>query len=254
MGWNQLPDWLKSTTFWKKDLVKGGPTAPATPDDANLVSSWQGMEGGVNYHIPVLDIDMPVWVTESSTPGHYHLSINKPMTADNYEKLLTVLHEVGILQKGIIDMQWKEDKMTCIRMPGTKKEPSSPSSGGAVILNKTVTGTVPSKNALKKINHAKVEWELVDAPASIPDAPASISAAQVSVINNSPVQTVKIPTLVEQETLDKWATDTLPALSTLEKLAEISNKTGKSLTTMVDAWYHLLSKFKDLDKSDDASW
>src|SRR6478735_2350381 len=129
-AWSKLPHWMRTAKFFKKDLVNGGPMNEVNPEHANLVSSLAYSDGGVSYHYPVLDIDMQAVLTPTSTPGHHHLFINKLLTDEQYGKLLNTLVEVGIVQQGILDLQWKQDGMTCARMPGEVKEPNSLSSGG----------------------------------------------------------------------------------------------------------------------------
>lgn len=51
-------------------------------------------------HAPVLDIDYPVFVIPSSTAGHYHLYLEKPVRWDAYEKLLEALAECGLIEGG----------------------------------------------------------------------------------------------------------------------------------------------------------
>ena len=53
-------------------------------------------------HKPVLDIDLPVHVTPSATPGHNHVFVDKEMSWTDYKKLLTVLTEVGIIEPGYL--------------------------------------------------------------------------------------------------------------------------------------------------------
>lgn len=55
---------------------------------------------GIDWHKPVLDLDMDVMVLPSSTRGHHHLYIDKPMPWHDYSLLLKILGHVGILQKG----------------------------------------------------------------------------------------------------------------------------------------------------------
>ena len=64
---------------------------------ANLISSltvW-------GHHKPILDLDFPVKLVSSSTTGHSHLYVDgAPMlTTKQYQKLLTVLYEIGWIQK-----------------------------------------------------------------------------------------------------------------------------------------------------------
>jgi hypothetical protein len=90
---------------------------PAPLSESNLVCSDRKDDG---LHIPVLDVDMPAMLLKSSTFGHYHLYIDKPMTWENYCKLLDVLAEVGILEPGYVSVA-KKRKRTQVRTPWTKK-------------------------------------------------------------------------------------------------------------------------------------
>lgn len=71
-------------------------------------------------HKVVLDIDMPVAIIPSSTEGHFHLYIDKEMPWKDYEKLLTVLGEVGIIERGYANAS-KRRKHTAVRLPWVKK-------------------------------------------------------------------------------------------------------------------------------------
>ncbi|AVP42732.1 hypothetical protein SEA_SCHOOLBUS_77 [Mycobacterium phage SchoolBus] len=104
------------------DGSSGGPVAPEdlTPTaltDANVVCSKQRDS---DLHIPILDLDMDAMLLRSSTYGHYHLYIDKPMSWENYCKLLDVMAEVGILEQGYVDVS-KKRSMTQVRTPWTKK-------------------------------------------------------------------------------------------------------------------------------------
>ena len=71
-------------------------------------------------HKPVLDIDLPVWVRESTTPGHYHLIIDKEMPWDDYKRLLNVMCDVGILEPGFVKAAISRGA-SWIRTPWTEK-------------------------------------------------------------------------------------------------------------------------------------
>jgi hypothetical protein len=88
-------------------------------DRANLIGSRVYI-GGEEYHIPMIDLDIDSARTESSTPGHSHLWLDKPLTKQQYQKLLNVLHELGIIQTGILN-QFDRDGQTCLRVPWVKK-------------------------------------------------------------------------------------------------------------------------------------
>lgn len=72
------------------------------------------------HHLPVLDIDMDCVLVDSSTPGHHHLVINKPMSEHSYLKLLKVLSEYGIVQPGYAKFS-NLRKKSWIRAPWVKK-------------------------------------------------------------------------------------------------------------------------------------
>lgn len=86
--------------------------------ESNLVCSR--IAGLPDMHIPVLDLDMDAMLIESSTPGHHHLFIDRPMTWESYVKLLDVLAEVGILEPGYVSVS-KKRRMTQVRTPWTEK-------------------------------------------------------------------------------------------------------------------------------------
>lgn len=71
-------------------------------------------------HKPVLDIDMPVAVLPSSTEGHHHLFIDKEMPWKDYLKLLEVLAEVGIIEKGYLGACRRRGH-SAVRLPWVKK-------------------------------------------------------------------------------------------------------------------------------------
>jgi hypothetical protein len=84
--------------------------------EANLISS----EVGPNVHMPVIDCDFPINTVASSTPGHFHLYIDKEMTWQQYKALLD-----GMLNAGLIQKAWYENAMdhqrTYVRMPHVRK-------------------------------------------------------------------------------------------------------------------------------------
>jgi hypothetical protein len=90
---------------------------------ANVVTSRRSDDSVV--HRPVLDIDFPVKVVESSTPGHCHLYIDRDLEWDDYVKLLEVLGEVGILEPGYVSASL-ERGFTALRLPWVRKPGTEP--------------------------------------------------------------------------------------------------------------------------------
>lgn len=114
--------------------------------EANLVGSlldtwWPEM------HAPTLDIDLPCRLVQSSTPGHFHLYIDKAMKWPDYERLLTVLAEVGIIEPGYADASIRR-RQTFVRKPGIVKPKGAADSGvpGAPVKPKPMTATSADAN------------------------------------------------------------------------------------------------------------
>jgi len=85
--------------------------------EANIVSSML-----VNsMHAPALDIDkIEVRVVPSTTPGNYHLYIDKQMTWEQYKRLLFVLADVGIIERNYLNASLAKGQ-TFLRKPGVLK-------------------------------------------------------------------------------------------------------------------------------------
>lgn len=85
--------------------AKGYCTCPlelAPADTAELVcSDLPGLF--TSFHMPVIDLDLPCRLIESRTPGHHHLYIDRPMTFDQYMKILHAMAEAGIVEWGFHD-------------------------------------------------------------------------------------------------------------------------------------------------------
>lgn len=91
-------------------------------DAAMLLTSKIGHRS--TYHRPVIDIDMPVRLVESS-PGKHHLMIDRVLAWDEYEKLLDALVEAGIVEPGYVNAA-KHRGFTAVRVPWFKKGDPEP--------------------------------------------------------------------------------------------------------------------------------
>lgn len=73
-----------------------------TPFPPNLISSATGRE---EWHYLILDLDISHYYIESSTNGHAHLVFDHKWLHENQiKKIYEVLADVGILQRGFVDM------------------------------------------------------------------------------------------------------------------------------------------------------
>lgn len=85
---------------WNSPSLINQQREPATPDEANLVSSLTAS----GKHMPAIDIDLPVRVAPSSTEGHFHLFIDKEIEAEHYWQILRALYEAGIVERGFYEL------------------------------------------------------------------------------------------------------------------------------------------------------
>ncbi len=91
--------------------------------DANLVSSNVRDNDdpfGNDWHLPCIDLDYEAHLEPSTTPGHYHLYLNRHITWDKYVDLLDALYNAGLIEFGFWHLS-KERGGTFVRMPGTQK-------------------------------------------------------------------------------------------------------------------------------------
>lgn len=90
-------------------------------DDIETADIVTSHDPGLNRHRPVLDIDFPVSVIPSSTPGHHHLYIDKPMEWTRYQLLLEALADAGVIEQGYANVSIARG-YTSVRLPWVKKQ------------------------------------------------------------------------------------------------------------------------------------
>jgi hypothetical protein len=91
------------------------PLAESNSVGSKIISGY-----GAGAHMPVLDLDMDVMLLPSSTPGHHHLYIYKPMPWPEYSLLMNILAHVGILQPGYVRASHTRIE-SFLRTPWTRK-------------------------------------------------------------------------------------------------------------------------------------
>lgn len=94
---------------------------PDNPDVANLISSRIDEKGKI--HKPILDLDIPIRLEPSSTPGHHHLYIDVDVSWPRYAAMLTGLYLAGVIEMGFWVWSLRR-KGTFVRKPGIKKTDS----------------------------------------------------------------------------------------------------------------------------------
>lgn len=95
--------------------------------EANVLSSALIDENGerTGFHTIALDIDFPVRVRETDTPGHYHLFIDVPTPWEDYANLLDALVDCGVIEEGYANAS-KEREATMLRLPWVHKSAPEP--------------------------------------------------------------------------------------------------------------------------------
>ena len=73
------------------------------------------------YHRPILDIDFPAMLIPSSTEGHFHLYLDRPIKWGVYKKLLLALSEAGIIEEGYAKASIAR-QASYLRLPGIPKD------------------------------------------------------------------------------------------------------------------------------------
>ena len=95
---------------------------PADKSSATLVGSATGRYTKFgSMHMPAIDIDFPCELVESSTPGHFHLYIDKEISLDHYLNILQAMMNAGIVQTGFYKSAVRRGQ-TFLRKPGVRKE------------------------------------------------------------------------------------------------------------------------------------
>ena len=126
-------------TLWQEDIDSDKPGGPAYQDhcrvqvmdasEANLVGSvvpapfrYDALAGQdtTELHMPVIDIDVPCKLIESTTPGHFHLYIDRTVTWEQYCGLLRAMVDCGYVEEGYYQAALRRGA-TFVRKPGVLK-------------------------------------------------------------------------------------------------------------------------------------
>lgn len=115
----EVPSGLSHVTYRVERDAEGKEVRiPAPVDESDIVSSE--LTWPVGMHGPAIDIDVPIRAVESSTPGHFHLYIDVPMTWARYEKLLQALVDAGLVESGYLKVSLFRGG-THLRLPWVRK-------------------------------------------------------------------------------------------------------------------------------------
>ena len=87
-----------------------------------MISSQIKSPFGEVRHVVALDVDYPVHVVESSTPGHFHVYLDVPggITHDGYMALLALLGHLRIVEPNYASVSIQRGHSD-LRLPWVKK-------------------------------------------------------------------------------------------------------------------------------------
>jgi len=126
--WGKLPSFMlghmtvRTTLRGESDEMEAEPWTHQPIEKANLITSKvERYPYGIEYHRPVLDIDFEAELIPSSTPGHYHLYLNKQISKTSYMQLLRDLARADIIQQGFADSAIERGASSA-RLPWIKKD------------------------------------------------------------------------------------------------------------------------------------
>jgi hypothetical protein len=128
--WRHVEQWTVNSEE-PEDLEKNDSPPLADLNEANVVTSEnpyyeeinkiRGDDSYTYKHLPVFDLDCRHSYIPSTTPGHGHLFLDVSLTQEEFEKLLKVLAEVGILDHGYVNASLRRG-YSAVRLPWIRKE------------------------------------------------------------------------------------------------------------------------------------
>lgn len=134
--WSELPKWawahgLRKNVHFRAeadtDYTEAQTDLPEPTTDINeaqVITSkieYHDRNPNLGLHRPILDIDFPAALIPSSTEGHFHLYLDKPMEWTVYRDLLRALAAAGIIENGYAQAS-EARKYTAVRLPWVRKE------------------------------------------------------------------------------------------------------------------------------------
>lgn len=124
-------------------------------DEANLVASLRS-DG---RHSPALDIDSPIRAIPSSTPGHHHLYLERPITWRAYRRLLRALRAAGYVENAVY---WRslDRGATFLRLPWVRKTADEAAHGHQEAARNQQAADLAMRRIRRRVRCKLVYWTL----------------------------------------------------------------------------------------------
>jgi hypothetical protein len=166
--WEKLPKFIRYNRTVRADIKSSYEDASSEWSQlpivkANMITSELDSEDEffAKAHRPVLDIDYEAALVPSSTPGHFHLYLDKTISHDAYMKFLEAAAVAGIIQWGFYEGA-KKRGATSVRLPWIKKgDPYANSSDPDAAVKDLEKQIKETKNLLAELTSRLddlVEW------------------------------------------------------------------------------------------------
>lgn len=91
---------------------------------ANAISSIRNDKMFGERHAILIDLDVPAYLVDSSTPGHSHLYIDVSITKHQLFRILEALTDCGVVQSGFTNVSITRGH-TSLRLPWVNKSAQS---------------------------------------------------------------------------------------------------------------------------------
>jgi hypothetical protein len=83
--------------------------------DFRKLAEW--MIQPASGYVSILEVEFPIQLIPSTTPGHYHLYLDRKISWEQYILVLESAHEAGIINKGFYEMSIKNGQ-SMVLLPG----------------------------------------------------------------------------------------------------------------------------------------
>ena len=119
---HQMPPKTPTIPKFSEEVEEATKTVKTEVDkEQGIEPNLFGSKVNNNIHMPMFDIDYSAELIPSSTKGHFHLYLNRPVTWFRYRMVLRAMWKAGLIEKGVYlgALHYKE---VYLRKPGVKKK------------------------------------------------------------------------------------------------------------------------------------
>lgn len=112
---------LRRIEVWDADYGGTDEVAVAESDRSRADVVTSQLAENPKLHAPLFDLDIPHFYYPSSTQGHGHLYLDKPVTWRQFKRVLRAMYLAGLIEKGYYQATKRRGYAT-LRLPEKPKE------------------------------------------------------------------------------------------------------------------------------------